>query len=217
MKLKEFLLEFKKNELENIEDLELGDFEKKYINLLNEFFDREVEDRDIVLEDLDKDNGFLYKLMCEWFENEFIVENDLGLVWYEYSLEDLFRDCFGIGGECGNDLFEIDDIDEKLYGVGEVGTTFKQFGKIKNINFDDELFLKVIDPPLNLQIRNIDFKNNTVILGKWENFEREGRSDGDWNEKIYDLDMLAKEGYLEKIIDMLNEVLDKKRNRRSNR
>jgi hypothetical protein len=119
MKVKEFLVEFKKIELENVGDFELDNkLEKKYINLLNEFFNREVEDRDIVLEDLDKNNGFLYKLMCEWFENEFIIENDLGLVWYEYSLEDLFRDGFGIGGECGNDLFEIDDINEKLYGVG---------------------------------------------------------------------------------------------------
>ena len=119
MKVKEFLVEFKKIELENVGDFELDNkLEKKYINLLNEFFNREVEDRDIVLEDLDKNNGFLYKLMCEWFENEFIRENELGLVWYEYSLEDLFRDSFGIGGECGNDLFEIDDINEKLYGVG---------------------------------------------------------------------------------------------------
>ena len=119
MKVKEFLVEFKEIELENVGDFELDNkLEKKYINLLNGFFNREVEDRDIVLEDLDKDNGFLYKLMCEWYENEFIVENDLGLCWYEYSLEDLFRDSFGIGGICENDLFEIDDINEKLYGVG---------------------------------------------------------------------------------------------------
>jgi hypothetical protein len=119
MKVKEFLVEFKKIEFENVGDFELDNkLEKKYINLLNGFFNREVEDRDIVLEDLDKDNGFLYKLMCEWYENEFIVENDLGLCWYEYSLEDLFRDSFGIGGICENDLFEIDDINEKLYGVG---------------------------------------------------------------------------------------------------
>ena len=119
MKVKEFLVEFKKIELENVGDFELDNkLEKKYINLLNEFFNREVEDRDIVLEDLDKDNGFLYKLMCEWYENEFIVENGLGLCWYEYSLEDLFRDSFGIGGACEKDLFEIDDINEKLYGVG---------------------------------------------------------------------------------------------------
>ena len=116
IKLKDFLVDFKNEELENISDLELGKLEDEYRNLLNSFFDREVEDREIVLEDLDKDNGFLYKLMCEWFENEFIVENELGLVWYEYSLEDLFRDYFGIEGSCGNDLFSIEDINKKLYG-----------------------------------------------------------------------------------------------------
>jgi hypothetical protein len=119
MKLKEFLVDFKENELFSIGDFELSEeLENEYKNLLNEFFGREVEDRDIVLEDLDKDNGFLYKLMCEWYENEFIVENDLGLCWYEYSLEDLFRDTFGISDSefnVGFNLFEIEDINKKLY------------------------------------------------------------------------------------------------------
>jgi hypothetical protein len=118
IKLKDFLVDFKNEELENVNELyELnGELEEKFINLLNGFFNIKVEDREVVLEDLDKDNGFLYKLMCEWFENEFIVENELGLVWYEYSLEDLFRDYFGIEGSCGNDLFSIEDINKKLYG-----------------------------------------------------------------------------------------------------
>jgi hypothetical protein len=118
IKLKDFLRDFRNEELENVNELyELnGELEEKFINLLNGFFNIKVEDREVVLEDLDKDNGFLYKLMCEWFENEFIVENELGLVWYEYSLEDLFRDYFGIEGSCGNDLFSIEDINKKLYG-----------------------------------------------------------------------------------------------------
>lgn len=119
MKVKEFLIDFKEVELFNIDNLDLGELKEEYINLLNEFFDREVEDREIVLEDLDKDNGFLYKLMCEWYSKEFIVENDLGLCWYEYSLEDFFRDTFGISDSkfnVGFNLFEIDDIDKKLYG-----------------------------------------------------------------------------------------------------
>jgi hypothetical protein len=116
MKMKELLIDFKNEEILNIGDLELSsELEKEYIDLLNRFFDREVEDRDIVLDDLDCDNGFIYKLMCRWFENEFVVENKLGLLWYEYSLEDWFRDSLGIGGACGNDLFEIEDIDNKLY------------------------------------------------------------------------------------------------------
>ena len=117
MKVKEFLVDFKNEEILNVKDLELSnELENEYVNLLNEFFNREVEDRDIVLEDLDKENGILYKLMCEWFENEFVVENDLGLVWYEYSLEDLFRDTFCIEGDIYK-LFKLEDINRKLYGV----------------------------------------------------------------------------------------------------
>ena len=122
VKLKDFLVDFKEVELFNIEDFlgeELGELEGEYRKLLDEFFDREVEDREIVLEDLDKDNGFLYKLMCEWYESDFIVDNGLGLCWYEYSLEDLFRDTFGISDSkfnVGFNLFEIEDIDKKLYG-----------------------------------------------------------------------------------------------------
>jgi hypothetical protein len=116
MKVKEFLVDFKNEEILNVKDLELSnELENEYVNLLNEFFSREVEDRDIVLEDLDKENGFLYKLMCEWFESEFVVENDLGLVWYEYSLEDLFRDTFCIEGDIYK-LFKLEDINKKLYG-----------------------------------------------------------------------------------------------------
>jgi hypothetical protein len=119
MKVKEFLVDFKEGELFNIDNLDLGELKEEYINLLNEFFDREVEDREIVLDDLDKDNGFLYKLMCEWYSKEFVVENDLGLCWYEYSLEDLFRDIFGISDSkfsVSFNLFEIEDINKKLYG-----------------------------------------------------------------------------------------------------
>ena len=123
MKLKEFLTDFKESELLHIKDLNLGSLESKYTSMLHEFFDREVEDREIVLDDLDCENGFLYNLMCEWFGNEFIKENDLGLVWYEYSLEDLFRDSFGIedkewGHGVSYNLFEVEDINNKLYGEG---------------------------------------------------------------------------------------------------
>jgi hypothetical protein len=122
MKVKEFLVDFKEGELFNIDNLDLGELKEEYINLLNEFFDREVEDREIVLDDLDKDNGFLYKLMCEWYSKEFVVENDLGLCWHEYSLEDLFRDTFGIIDSkfsVSFNLFEIEDINKKLYGDEE--------------------------------------------------------------------------------------------------
>jgi len=115
MKVKEFLLDFKDEQILNIKDLELNDkLEKEYINLLNKFFNNEVTDRDIVLEDLNCNNGLLYNLMCEWFENKFVKENDLGLVWYEYSLEDLFRDSFDVEGHLYK-LFKVEDINSKLY------------------------------------------------------------------------------------------------------
>ena len=124
VKLKDFMVDFKETELFNIDDYVLGGFisseeKSEYLDLLNEFFDREVEDREVVLDDLDKDNGFLYKLMCEWYGKDFIVEHDLGCSWYEYSIEDFFRDTFGIekGNEdIGFNLFEIEDIEKKLYG-----------------------------------------------------------------------------------------------------
>ena len=122
IKLKDFLVDFKESELLNVDDLNLNnELKDKYINLLNEFCNQEVEDREIVLEDLDKDNGVLYKMMCNWFGSEFIIENDLGLAWYEYSLEDLFRDSFGIYDddfEVSYNLFEVDDINNKMYGEG---------------------------------------------------------------------------------------------------
>ena len=124
VKLKDFMVDFKETELFNIDDYVLGGFisseeKSEYLDLLNEFFDREVEDREVVLDDLDKDNGFLYKLMCEWYGKDFIVEHDLGCSWYEYSIEDFFRDTFGIekGNEdIGFNLFEIEDIEKKMYG-----------------------------------------------------------------------------------------------------
>ena len=130
VKLKDFMLDFKETELFNINDCVLSGFfleeeKSEFIDLLNEFFDREVEDREIVLEDLDKDNGFLYKLMCEWNEKDFIVKHELGCLWYEYSLEDFFRDTFGISDSkfnVGFNLFEVDDIDKKLYGDDYEGT-----------------------------------------------------------------------------------------------
>jgi hypothetical protein len=126
IKIKDFLVDFKKVELNHINDTVLSGFilneekKSKYIDLLNEFFDREIEDREIVLDDFDCDNGFIYKLMYEWYKKEFVVENGLGLCWYEYSLEDLFRDWFGIEKEyhyitTSYNLFSIKDLEKKLY------------------------------------------------------------------------------------------------------
>ena len=108
-----FMLESELNE-----DLMYGLDEKKkndYIKLCNEFWKFEGEDRDIVLEDLKCDEGILYKKMVEWNENELLIELDMNMVWWEYSLESYFRDLFDINGDEFN-LFEIKDINRMMYG-----------------------------------------------------------------------------------------------------
>ena len=122
MKLSKFLVDFKECELLNINDIIEGGKKEEYIEVLK-FWNREVEDRDIVLEDLDKDNGILYKLLCDWNEDKFIIKNGLGFSCWEYSLEDFFRDMFYKSEENkeGNyNLFEMEDINRMMYGEEQV-------------------------------------------------------------------------------------------------
>jgi hypothetical protein len=91
----------------------------------------------------------------------------------------------------------------------EACSAFQQFGKIKDIDFDDELADEIVDSVLKLKIRWINFEGNYVVLGKLESFGC-GCCGSYWDEEIYDLDDLAGDGYLGKVIDMLNGVLDKK-------
>jgi hypothetical protein len=112
----EFMLESELNE-----DIMYGLSEEKkneYINLCNEFWKLEGEDRNIVLEDLKKDEGILYKKMVEWNENELLIELDMNMVWWEYSLEDYFRDMFDKNGFDKDEfsLFELKDINKMMYG-----------------------------------------------------------------------------------------------------
>jgi hypothetical protein len=115
MKLSKFVLDFKYSELNDVYFNIDEDVRNKCIDIINKYFNIEVEDRDIVLEDLDRNNGFIYKLLCEYYENEFYVKNGLSLKGYEYSIEDLFRDYFGRGRDmyC---MFEVEDIDRRVYG-----------------------------------------------------------------------------------------------------
>jgi hypothetical protein len=103
------------------EDVMYGLSEEKkneYISLCNEFWKLEGEDRNIVLEDLKKDEGILYKKMVEWNKNELIIELDMNMVWWEYSLEDYFRDMFDKNGDDKSEfsLFELKDINKMMYG-----------------------------------------------------------------------------------------------------
>jgi hypothetical protein len=86
----------------------------------------------------------------------------------------------------------------------EYCSLFEQFGKIKDINFDDELFLTQFSDQM--YIRFIDFKNGFVTIGELIQFGCECCGDY-FHEETYDLDGLAKHGYLEELIDMMNQVL----------
>ena len=112
--LKMFLVNFKENELLNINDLGLNEKEiGKYRNVVNEFWGREVEDREVELKDLKNGEGFLYNLLVEWCENEVVKELDMGFDAWEYSIEDYFRDEY-------KDVFKMEDINEMLYYRVEV-------------------------------------------------------------------------------------------------
>jgi hypothetical protein len=122
VKLSDWFEMMKESELINLEDCNINKVEE-FKKLCNEFWKVEGEDREIVLEDLKKDEGILYKKMVEWNENELVIEEDLNMVWWEYSLEDYFRDMFGIIKEESkfnrNDeynIFEIEDINRMMYG-----------------------------------------------------------------------------------------------------
>jgi hypothetical protein len=122
VKLSDWFELMKESELSNVEDGNVNKVEE-FKKLCNEFWKVEGEDREIVLEDLKKDEGILYKKMIEWNENELVIEEDLNMVWWEYSLEDYFRDMFGIIKEESkfnrNDeynIFEIEDINRMMYG-----------------------------------------------------------------------------------------------------
>ena len=80
MKVKEFLVDFKEGELFNIDNLDLGELKEEYINLLNEFFDREVEDREIVLDDLDELDDYV----TDFLYSEDVLEK-------EYEVSDFWK------------------------------------------------------------------------------------------------------------------------------
>lgn len=83
---------------------------------------------------------------------------------------------------------------------------FVEFGKIKDINFNNELHYEDIDD--RVKVMDIDFEDNTVALGTLVPFGCGDDCCGSYYEhKTYDLDRLAYNGYLDKIIDMMGDVL----------
>ena len=89
----------------------------------------------------------------------------------------------------------------------EACNTFVEFGKIKDINFDNELFYEDIDD--RVKIINIYFEQVlAVTLGKLVSFGCGDDCCGSYYEhETYNLDQLASKGYLDKLIDMMENVL----------
>ena len=83
---------------------------------------------------------------------------------------------------------------------------FVEFGKIKDINFNNELHYEDIDD--DVKIIEIDFEDDTVTLGTLVPFGCGEDCCGSYYEDTkVDLDHLAFLGYLDKLIDMMDDVL----------
>ena len=83
---------------------------------------------------------------------------------------------------------------------------FEGFGKIKDIDFADELWCEEISD--GLTIRGIDFEDGLVHLGTLEEYPCGWECCGTyWETEEYNLDQLASKGHLGKLIDMMDDVL----------
>ena len=113
--LKKFAEKIKESELVNVDDYGFNDELKlELINIINEFWKNEAfEDRNIVLEDLKADEGYLYKKMTEWHYK--VEKYDLGFDAFEYSIEDFFRDGFNKKDGFISKAFSIKDINKMMY------------------------------------------------------------------------------------------------------
>ena len=88
----------------------------------------------------------------------------------------------------------------------EACNTFVAFGKIKDIDFENDLWGEEIDD--RLTIMGIDFEDNIVTLGTLVPFGCGEECCGSyWENNGYDLDELASKGHLDKLIDMMDDVL----------
>ena len=114
VKLSDWFKEMLDCELNN--DLLEGNEVEEYNKFVMEFFKFEGKDREIELNDLRNDDGILFKKMVDWNENEVVKKLELNMVWYEYSLEDYFRDMFNLNNEDSIfKLFSLREINSVLY------------------------------------------------------------------------------------------------------
>ena len=114
VKLSNWFKEMLDYELNN--DLLMDDEVEEYNKFVLEFFKFEGNDREIELNDLRNDDGILFKKMVDWNENKLVKKLELNMVWYEYSLEDYFRDMFNVNDEDSIfKLFSLREINSVLY------------------------------------------------------------------------------------------------------
>ena len=93
------------------------------------------------------------------------------------------------------------------YGLAYIG--FEGFGKIKDIDFADELWNEEISD--GLTIRGIDFEDGLVNLGTLVEYPCGWECCGTyWEVEEYNLDQLASKGHLGKLIGMMDDVLTAK-------
>jgi hypothetical protein len=103
-------------EIEFNNDLLNDEEREEYNKFVLEFFKFEGKDREIELDDLRNDEGILYKKMVDWNEDELVKKLELNMVWYEYSIEDYFRDMFNLNDEDSSfKLFSLREINSVLY------------------------------------------------------------------------------------------------------
>jgi hypothetical protein len=89
---------------------------------------------------------------------------------------------------------------------GEAYKTFVEFGKIKDIDFADELWNEEISD--GITIRGVNFFDDTITLGTLVEYPCGWTCCGTYYEnETYDLDQLASKGYLGDLIDMMENVL----------
>jgi len=87
---------------------------------------------------------------------------------------------------------------------------FHNYGKVKDIDFSDELWYEPLDGEDNKHIiKSIDFEEGVVELGEYEDFGCDCCGSY-YASTYYDLDELASHGYLGLVLDRLGDVLIEK-------
>lgn len=98
----------------------------------------------------------------------------------------------------------------KMKPIADLILEFYKFGKVKDIDFSDELFYEPLDgEDIHHIIISIDFEEGIVELGERVDFGCDCCGSY-YDSTYYNLDQLANNGYLGLLLDRLGDVLNKK-------